>query len=557
MSTTVIAPLFPGKSGSPQVLGDIYSQWGDSRESRLHRDRNLPSTGADADYRWRHDSAFYRQVEQARDMQNEDAVIGPSIRMSRRNVVGPNGFSLDPQTESKRFNQQVWERFTEYSNDKRECDVMGHRTFAQMCGLIYSQATVDGDIFPVGVESDGRIKLQIWEADQIRTPSNKRNNDANAKERVVLGVEINEFRQRMKIYAATRTGLTGTARDEDIAPIDVLHPRLGIEQVFHVYSPSRSSQTRGASALYPAFSVADYFEDINFAKLVQSFVCSCIGFVEEVPKDDDEIERDKPTTDTTDAEDPAAYLGLRDRIMEEIFPGARFKTKPGRKLVPFSPSTPNPEFFQHAKLMLQLIGINLGLPLVMLLMDASETNFSGWRGAVEEAKNGFIDNQTMMICCLLRPFYRLWLATEIARGRITPPANVSNPFRHEWRGRAWPYIEPLKDANAQSYRMRNLLGSPRRIHMEMSQDWETEIDHTVEDNSYAIFAALKEADRLTKRCKSRGIDIPGDVLPWQYFLSLPTLDRVSGSMVIDPSGGGDAIPAKPPAKKPPAQGAVK
>jgi hypothetical protein len=256
------------------------------------------------------------------------------------------------------------------------------------------------------------------------------------------------------------------------------------------------------------------------------------------------------------------YLGMKQRIMEEIFPGARFKTKPGHKLQPFSPSVPNPEFFQHAKLMLQLIGAAIGLPLVMMLMDASETNFSGWRGAVEEAKEGFIDNQTMMIECFLRPFMRLWTAYEIAQGRLTPPKNVTNPYRHEWRGRAWPYIEPLKDANAQSYRMRNLLGSPRRIHMELSQDWETEVDHTVEDNSYAILAALKEKKKLEDKAKVIGLKKVD--IPWQYLLSLPTLDRVSGTMTIDPSSG-DATAAKPPAggqpgappAKKPAQGAPK
>jgi capsid protein len=283
MSTHVNAPLLVG-SGVPAVLGDISAQWGDARESRMVRDRHTPPTGADADYRWLGESRYYRVVEQARSMQDEDAVIGPALKMSRRKTVGPNGFSFDPQTESKRYNQQWWERFNEYSQDKSQCDVKGHRTFAQMCGLLYSQALTCGDILAVGVEDANQIKIQAWEADQIRTPSTKRNNDVAATTRTVLGVEMNRIGERLSYYVATRFGLTGTARDQDIKPIQVKHPGLGLDQAWHIYNAYRFSQTRGVTALYSAFPTADYFEDINFAKLVQSLVCSCIGFVEEVPR---------------------------------------------------------------------------------------------------------------------------------------------------------------------------------------------------------------------------------------------------------------------------------
>lgn len=533
----------------------MRSQWGEARESRLQRNRNLPASGAGADYRFHNEYHYYHIVEQARSMEAEDAVVGPSIRMARRNTVGPNGFSFDPKTESKRYNEQWWERFQEYCEDKDQCDVTGERTFTQQCGVAFGATLVSGDCLMVGVEEDGVVKLQAYESDQIKTPPGLRTNDPKSPKKVVLGVQMDRFRKREGYHIANRnTAAVDIVRDEDLRFIDLVHPNLNLQQAFHIYSATRFSQTRGVSCLYPAFGTADYFEDINFAKLVQSLAVSCIGFIEETPLDSETINR-TPNSGTSDTDDPAApYLGLRQRLMEELFPGFRLKTKPGHKIVPFSPNTPNPEFFMHAKMMLQIIGINIGIPLVMLLMDASETNFSGWRGAVQEAKEGFVDNQTMMIETFLRPFMRLWTAVEIAHGRLTPPKNVTNPYRHTWKGRAWPYIEPLKDANAQAFRMRNLLSSPRRVHMELSQEWETEVDDTVADNSYAILRAMKASAKLEEKAKE--LKLKNAAVPWQYLLSLPTLDRVSGTLSIDTSGEPKQV--KPPGAKPaPSQGASK
>lgn len=559
MSTHVHAPLMlnggPGESLGG-VLDNVVAEWGDSREQRLQRDRHLPTGGAADDQRWSTDERFYKTVEQARSMQREDAVIGPSVRMARRNTVGPKGFDLDMQTESKRFNDQVWNRFQEYANDPSECDLSRRHTFAQKSGLYFSQAIVCGDILAVGVDDDGRIKLQEWEAHQIRTPTSRRYEPldaASTANRIRLGVELDQYRTPVAYHVAKTFSMAGVARDEDMSRIEAIHPGLGIPQAFHVYNAYRVSQSRGVSALYPAFGVADYFEDINFAKLVQHLIVSCIGFVEtSAPETGETINRTQPSPG--DPNDPMAmYRDMRDRMMRKLYPGAHFKAPPGGDLKPFSPTVPNPEFFQHVKLMLQLIGINLGLPLVMLLMDASETNFSGWRGAVDEAHEGFLDNQQMMAECFLRPFLKLWLAVEIRRGRLTPPKTVTDPFAHVWRGRAWGYIEPLKDANASSYRMRNLLASPRRVHGELSQEWETEVDHTVKDNAYAILQAMKAAQKLNDKAKEIGLK--NVEIPWQYLLSLPTLDRVSGTMTID-AASGDPKPAKaPPAAKPKPAGA--
>jgi len=57
--------------------------------------------------------------------------------------------------------------------------------------------------------------------------------------------------------------------------------------------------------------------------------------------------------------------------------------------------------------------------------------------------------------------------------------------------------------------------SPRRINGEESQDCEEEVDQTINDISYAIKQAIREADKITAEFN---LDPP---LHWRELLNLP------------------------------------
>ena len=162
----------------------------------------------------------------------------------------------------------------------------------------------------------------------------------------------------------------------------------------------------------------------------------------------------------------------------------------------FAPNIPNAEFFSHIRLMLQLIGVNLGLPLVMMLMDASETNFSAWRGAIEQSKKGFRRNQRYLRDRLHIPAYQWkvnqWMQMDPAL-RMASQLSGINIFKHEWGFPGWPYIEPLKDAQAESFQIEKGLNSRRRLMAERNLDFEVVAAEQVEDAQYRIILAKRAA----------------------------------------------------------------
>ena len=458
-----------------------------SREHRMQRKRTgLAPQGGTADWHYRVSEHFYRDMEKARDMDRNDAIVGQVVDRAVDNIV-QGGFALDAKTGDKKLDANLKARWLEWSGDADQCDIAGESDWNQIEHMAMRSTLVDGDIAALGL-SDGA--LQIIEAHTIQTTTTHEN--------TILGITIDQFRKHVK-YWIQQDPTTPQNTKENAKPYDV-RDSDGNRQIFHVYKKRRPTQTRGVTAFAPIFATAGMFEDINFAKLVQQQVVSCFA-----------VFRQQSLTSTNEGDLPTSPdYGQRTsetdeagtRYIDGVAPGMEIIGKPGQTLEGFSPNVPNAEFFSHVKLMLQLIGVNLGLPLCLVLMDGSETNFSGWRGAVDEARKGFKKNQSNLQKRFHEPIYkwkiRQWMESDpvLKRAAARPKIDI---FSHKWQPPTWQYIEPIKDAQGDVIRLQNMLTSPRRLHGEGGRDWEEISAETIEDNALAIDKAKRKAALINKK----------------------------------------------------------
>jgi capsid protein len=544
---------FSVKEGFHQVIGDTLSQWAAAKESRFKRERDLPVNGAGADYHFSSETDYYRVGEYARSMERDDAIVRPALLRASYLSVG-DGFAFKPDSGNKKYDLAWWEDMQEWMSNPALCDMSGENHFGEMTRIIMQSSLRDGDIWPlaVSVDNDNDIRLQLIEAHQIRTP-----NGMAARERgIVLGVESDDFRKRRYAYVTGESPRADQRFEEkDLVRKSIYRmvPGFGeFRQFFQVYHPDRCSQTRGVSAMAPVFDVEGMIEDINFGKLVQQLMVSCVTWIHETN------EASNLPGNGVSRLQSSMIVGNEDNLLDRMEPGAVFRTKPGEKMTGFSPSVPNPEYFEQLKVALTLFGNAIGLPLIILLMDASETNFSGWRGAFDQAKEGFMSNQTTVSRRFLCPMTNLRTAIRIKSGKLKVPKSLKSgyEYRHTWGGRRWPFIQPVQDAMTAILRQRNLLASPRSVHAEMGQDFETTVDHTVNDNAYAIEAGFKKAKELNEKIKTEG-DPDQPKVTWRDVISLPTYDRVSMSFSDSAdiaNGGSGNKPGKsaPPTKTSPA-----
>lgn len=481
-------------------FADIRADYDATRYSRFVRRRTgVAPMGAGADYHFRTEKEYYDLIEQARDMDRNDGLVG--ILADRRvdNIV-QSGFTLDPKTGDKGLDDALWQWWEDLSTDPDQCDVTGECTWKEIERQACRSESIDGDIIITGTE-DGTF--QLLESHLIRTKSKT--------DDTFLGVTTDAVGRRLQYHVADELSQFG--QFGDVTPVDVRNED-GIRQVFHVFNPKRANVTRGVTQLAPVFSLSGMLEDINFAKLVQQQVVSCFAVFRKMAAGGNRL----PSADGYgDAKTETTAAGSRQ--LEGVSPGMEVIGQPGEELQGFSPNVPNSEYFQQVKLILQIIGVNFGLPLCLVLMDGSETNFSGWRGAVDEARKGFIADQMNLVRRLNRPAYiwRLWYELQQKGSQFKKSFSKLQQgiFRHNWNLPTWSYIEPVADAQGDAEQLKNALTSPRRLHAARGKDWEEIAEESIADNAFAIQKAQTQAAAINAEFPN------GPQITWRDLIALP------------------------------------
>lgn len=470
---------------SPQGIAAQFDQiradYDATRQSRFIRRRTgVAPQGGSADYHFRSESKYYDLIEQARDMDRNDSLVG--ILADRRvdNIV-QSGFTLDTKTGDKALDLDLWSRWEEYASNADLCDIAGELCWHEIERLACRAESIDGDIVVIGTE-DGPLQTIESHAIQVSTKT----------ENTFLGVTRNKYGKREQYHV--RYDLNEFGQKSNSEAIDV-RTEDGIRQLFHVYNPKRVNVTRGVTQIAPIFSLSGMLEDINFAKLVQQQVVSCFAVLRTTTAGTEDL----PSVDNGYGEPSTETTSSGTRLLEGIAPGMEITGRPGESLEMDSPSVPNSEYFDQVKLILQIIGVNFGLPLCLVLMDGSETNFSGWRGAVDEARKGFVADQMNLVRRLHKPAYEWWLNRELETDGALKRASKRSGIKisgHKWNLPTWSYIEPVADSEGDASQIRNGQTSPRRMQAARGKDHETIVDETVEDNAYAIKKAQQQADKI-------------------------------------------------------------
>lgn len=512
-----------------QSFGDLRNDYSATRPSKFRRTRTgLPSMGSGGDYHLRNDATWLKALEYARDMDRNDTIIGPLLDRAADSTI-QDGLDPEPSTGDPKLNRDLADRWWEWSMDPEQADITGEMSFDAMEWHVFRQGfLVDGDMLPL-LTKDGRI--QLIEAHRCRKPTNTKLN-------VVNGVLLDEKRRRME-YWITKDDIDPNAPLKNVGDVTRVPARdpQGNRLVCHVYHPKRVTQTRGISALWPMMDPAGMFEDINFAAMIKQQISACFAIFHEQALGSD------PHGDSPQVGDRSTETmpGGGSRTLESIAPGMRIIGRPGERLQGFAPNVPGAEFFPHMKMILTQLSINLGLPLCVALLDASETNFSGFRGAVDQARLGFRRNQREMCAKFHRPVYlwkvRNWIEEDGALRRASQKRGV-NIFSHTWKFPSWPYIDPYKDATADTVRLKGSHISPRRMQAERGREWRETVTEFVDDCALAIETAKKKAAEINQK-------YPDDSVPvqWRDLINLPTGDGITLKLA-DLSANDEPAPPK-------------
>jgi capsid protein len=476
--------------------GQMEAEYQAAKNTRFQRYRRIIQSGSGPDWHYRTQHDFMKIMEYARDMDRNDVVLGSIIDRSAINTI-QGGAKLDFHTGDSSFDRDLLAGWREYTGIAENIDITGEDTLSDMEFTSFRSAKVDGDVWPVCMD-DGRF--QMFEAHRVRTPTRTKRN-------IFQGVELDGYRKPLTAWMTMEDMQfdMGQTVIKDYAQYPI-RDKNGIRRVLQVHTNTkkRFTQTRGISGLAPCFDLIGMHDDIEFAAVLRQQVSNALIIFKERDKDflGGSQEGLGETTQTTRQDGSVETL-------QSIGPGTIVSGQPGEKYRMDSPNVPGEQFLPHVKMILTLIGINLGMPLILVLMDASETNFSGWRGAFDQAKMGFQHNQRQMI----RRFNDPVLQIHLAQRRIQ-----SLSFSHQldliiakhgqhgfytWHQPTWPYINPMEDRQADLIAVANYQEAPSTNAARNGRDYRSEMRKGIADRGMAIEMAMAEADRLNSLRKGQ------------------------------------------------------
>lgn len=484
------------RSNLQEVFDDLKSEYQIGKDTRyLPRMAGVDPAGTGADFHVASEAQFFKGIERARTFDRENMIVGQGVTRLIDNVI-QDGFPLEAQTGSEELDLKLWERWNKWCRKAAKCHSRKTLDFVSIAKLTLRSVLVDGDVLHLPLKSG---QLQPVEAHRLRTPRNTTRN-------VIHGVLLDGVGAPVEYWVSDESKNINQ-RVEKVS--DTKHYRAfdeaGEPAAFHVFNPKRFSQTRGQSVFNPCVFPVGIHDDLQFAKLVQAQVVSCFAILrkqQQLPGQAPGIQaRGESVTET--------LSDGSQRLIQGIAPGMEVYARAGEEIEGFSPNVPNAEFFQHALLILCIIAVNIGIPVAVLLLDPTKTNFSGWRGAIDQARIGFKEMQRWMIQRFYSPVYtwkvRQWIAEDEELQALAGAAGV-DPLAHEFLPPKWAYIEPYKDAQADDLRMSRNLTSPRRLFSDRGEDWEQVADEIVKDKAYLIRAALREAKAVNDEFPEAKLD---------------------------------------------------
>jgi len=176
----------------------------------------------------------------------------------------------------------------------------------------------------------------------------------------------------------------------------------------------------------------------------------------------------------------------------EVSPG-QFETLPtGVGFQEFDPQHPTQAFPFFVKACLRGIASGLGVSYNTLANDLEGVNFSSIRAGVLDEREEYKAIQGWLIEQFCEPVFEAWLDWQLGVFLTLPlPLAKFDKFNSpDWKPRRWPWVDPLKDVQANVIAVENGFRSRRSIIAEGGGDVEDTFEEIAADNELAASKKL-------------------------------------------------------------------
>jgi lambda family phage portal protein len=306
------------------------------------------------------------------------------------------------------------------------------------------------------------LKLQLLEADRIDETMNQRLASGNV---VRMGVEIDGAGRAQALWLwTTHPGENVVVRGAKFVE------RVPMEDLYHLYVPERAEQVRGYSWMHAVLLRSQMLHGYEEAAVIAARVGAAkMGVFSR--KEDAGAPNMAGIADGQD--------DLTGKLHINAEPGEFLQLPDGYSLDSWDPQYPHEQFGAFVKACLRGIAAGLDVDYATLSNDLESVNYSSIRAGTIETREQWITLQEWLIDNFLAPLYRDWLTIALPMGAITFPSGTALPAGRldkfigaaEFACRRWPWVDPLKDAQAVRELIEMRLTSRTRVAAQQGMDF--------------------------------------------------------------------------------------
>lgn len=438
----------------------------------------------------------------ARDLAKNNEFAKKYLQLVVANVVGPNGFALQnlaaeqgkPDTTARNLVEAAYAKW----GRRGTCEISGRLSFADVQRAVIETWARDGEALILqltGKEAGNPFGycLRLLEVERLPVQYSK---DLKGGNQAVMGVEVDDL-NRAVAYWLNLGRLTSSGGTQQTLT------RVPADRVIHVFKPYRPEQVRGFPSMHAVIAGLKMLDGYEEAAIVAARTgASKMGFFFSPDGDASVLgdDRDDDGNFITDA-DPGSF---------QVLPkGYDFKA--------FDPDYPHANYQAFMKTRLRSIASGLGITYHGLANDLENVNFSSIRSGTLEERDAWMVLQNWFIESFLRPVFKEWLLWALTNAQITFPNGSALPIakyekfaEHNWLGRRWGWVDPLKDIEASRLAIKTGIASPQMVAAQSGVD--------VEDVLQAIadFEALLKSSGATLVSFDDGAAKAGNLPPENF-----------------------------------------
>lgn len=440
----VVGFLDPGAGLRRLSQRTMLNSYTATKPSRHKRDRD--TTGGSGDDHL-NQLTLWELREISHELVRNNGMVKGAIDRLVQNVLGPEGPSLQSRTEDEKQNDEVesdWDQWLE-----NDADISG-RLHGQVLLQKCKQGEYEGGDHFVQLDDtarNGNGSLRAFEGDRVLTPVGV---EAVNGLPVLNGIAFDPSTGEPKWYfVANNYPINGKCLEQD-------GKWIRAETIVPFCNPNRLSQGRGQPILTPSFRDIDDLDDMMLYEKIGSKLVASQGFVVE-------------TEDPLGFADAMRDTSNSDERIEELEPGAINYLKPNESMKSIQNNRPGNNFEPFTRLISRFIGLPIGMPIELLLLDFSQINFSGSRQLLHLAQLGFRAEQ-FRTGCQLSKIYKWWLNLPVRKNKY----NSADPKfgLHEWGFPGWPSPNPREDAMAFDLELKNMTRSRHDYCRSKGRDFE-------------------------------------------------------------------------------------